>query len=64
MKTQIETKIIDGLELKRKVFYLRSQIVRVIYTVPPASAAGSRAPKERSPIPGGLCPMIQRLAAA
>ena len=45
MKTKIETKTIDGLELRRKVFYLRSQIVSVIYTVPSSSAVTSRAPR-------------------
>jgi len=44
MKTTTETTLIAGIKLQRKVFFLHSQIVLVVYVLPsmPAPGCGGR----------------------
>jgi hypothetical protein len=55
MKTQIETKVIDGVELRRKAFFLRSKIVSVIYTFPGTTEPQKSARRQNVPCACGEC---------
>lgn len=63
MQTEIETRVIDGLELRRKVFYMRAQVVSVIYTLPARRAACRRIPTYGNQGCGSLPPGVQKKSA-